>query len=88
MLEQEVTRVKNSEEWRREYMTLEMKIDEEREQAMEKGKELGKEIGDASRIATSIDNLIITLNLTVESACKAIGIQPEEYEEAKRYLNK
>jgi predicted transposase/invertase (TIGR01784 family) len=80
MLEYEVTRVKNSEEWRREYMTLEMKIDEEREQAREEEKNL--------MIATSIDNLIITLNLTVESACKAIGIQPEEYEEAKRYLDK
>jgi predicted transposase/invertase (TIGR01784 family) len=104
MLEQEVTRVKNSEEWRREYMTLEMKIDEEREQAREEGerigrelgeergkeigKEIGKELGNASRIATSIDNLVISLHLTVESACEAIGIQPEEYEEAKRYLDK
>jgi hypothetical protein len=92
MLEQEVTRVKNSEDWRREYMTLEMKIDEEREQAREEGERIGREIGEergnASRIATSIDNLIISLYLTVESACKAIGIQPEEYEEAKRYLDK
>jgi predicted transposase/invertase (TIGR01784 family) len=39
MLEQEVARVKNSEDWRREYMTLEMKIDEEREQAREEGEE-------------------------------------------------
>jgi predicted transposase/invertase (TIGR01784 family) len=84
MLEYEVTRVKNSEDWRREYMTLEMKIDEEREQAREEGEELGN----ASRIATSIDNLIISLHLTVESACEAIGIKPEEYEQAKRYLNK
>jgi predicted transposase/invertase (TIGR01784 family) len=100
MLEQEVTRVKNSEDWRREYMTLEMKIDEEREQAREEGerigrelgeelgKEIGKELGVAQQRVSSIDNLIITLNLTVESACKAIGIQPEEYEEAKRYLDK
>jgi predicted transposase/invertase (TIGR01784 family) len=100
MLEQEVTRIKNSEEWRREYMTLEMKIDEEREQAREEGeragrklgeelgRELGKELGIAQQRVSSIDNLIITLNLTVESACKAIGIQPEEYEEAKKYLDK
>jgi predicted transposase/invertase (TIGR01784 family) len=88
MLEQEVTRVKNSEDWRREYMTLEMKIDEEREQAREEGErigrklgeERGKEIGVAQQRVSSIDNLIITLNITVESACKAIGIQPEEYE--------
>jgi hypothetical protein len=96
MLEQEVTRVKNREKWRREYMTLEMKIDEEREQAREEGErigrelgeERGKEIGVAQQRVSSIDNLIITLNLTVESACQAIGIRPEEYEEAKRYLNK
>jgi hypothetical protein len=86
MVEQEVARVKNSEDWRKEYMTLEMKIDEEREQAREEGErigrelgeERGKEIGVAQQRVSSIDNLIITL----------IGIQPEEYEEAKRYLDK
>jgi hypothetical protein len=88
MLEHEVTRVKNSEEWRREYMTLEMKIDEEREQAREEGEERGKEIGVAQQRVSSIDNLVISLHLTVESACKAIGIQPEEYEEAKKYFEK
>jgi predicted transposase/invertase (TIGR01784 family) len=88
MLEHEVIKVKNSEEWRREYMTLEMKIDEEREQAREEGEERGKEIGVAQQRVSSIDNLVISLHLTVESACKAIGIQPEEYEEAKKYFEK
>jgi predicted transposase/invertase (TIGR01784 family) len=87
MLEQEVTKVKNSSEWRRAYMTLEMKIDEERELAREEGLEKGREAEKNFRIATSIDNLIISLHLTVESACEAIGIQTEEYEAAKRYLS-
>lgn len=44
-LDREVQRVKENKEWRREYMTLQMKLDEVYEEAREAGKEEGHEAG-------------------------------------------
>ena len=48
-LEKEIDAVKASEEWRREYMTLLMRDQENIEKGKEIGKEIGEKLGDLSR---------------------------------------
>lgn len=56
-LEQEVTVVRNNEEWRREYMTLLMRDRENQEI----GKEIGKEIGRMDTLVGLVEDGIITI---------------------------
>lgn len=77
----------NNEELKKEvsYMDgLGMSILEEGiERGIEQGIEEGMERGKAVQIVASVNNLMESLHLTLQDACKALGLQQKDYEKAK-----
>ena len=74
-LETEVRKIRNNERWRRDYMTLEMKLNEEREEAYEEGLEEGRNI----LISLVLDGL-----LTDEQAAERAGLSLDEFQKKKQ----
>lgn len=87
-LAEEVNVVKSDKEWRLKYMTFDMKLKEERilgrEEGIKEGIREGIKTGRIEAQIVSVDNIMKKLSLSLEEACEAVGIQVEEYEEAKR----
>ena len=74
-LETEVRKIRKNERWRRDYMTLEMKLNEEREEAYEEGLEEGRNI----LISLVLDGL-----LTDEQAAERAGLSLDEFQKKKQ----
>ena len=75
-LESEVEDARKNKGWEEEYMTLRMI---EREKFNE---------GKASSLVSSVENLIKNLNLPLEEACSVLGSSVQQYEEAKKIIDK
>ena len=72
----EVIRAKRREDWRREYMTLNILIAREKKKSEEQGRILGT--------TNSIRAIMQTLNYSAEKAMEILKIPKSEYD---RYLN-
>ena len=70
-IENQVYQVKHDSMWRGDYMTLEEHYKIERAEGRAEGR------------VESVDNLVETMGLSVEEACKALKFSVQEYEKAK-----
>ena len=80
----EVIRAKRREDWRREYMTLNILIAREKKKSEEQGRIEGITIGRNEAIINSIRAIMQTLNYSAEKAMEILKIPKSEYD---RYLN-
>ncbi len=62
--------------------------EEGREEGREKGREEGREIGDAVRLADSVRNVMLKLGVSLNEACELIGVTAEQYEAARKLVEK
>ena len=65
---------------------LEKGIQEGLEKGLEKGIQEGLEKGRANQLTLSVSNLMKSMNLSLEEACKVLGIEPSEYERARELV--
>ncbi len=65
---------------------LEKGIQEGMEKGLEKGIQEGLEKGRANQLTLSVSNLMKSMNLSLEEACKVLGIEPSEYERARELV--
>lgn len=56
------------------------------EEGMEKGIEKGMEKGRANQLVISVTNLMKSLSLSLEEACKALNVELSDYEKAKSMM--
>ena len=82
-IDHEVQSARDHKEWRTEYMTLQMKLDEAREEGKEMGIREGKEVG---RLLT-LQDLVNTGVITIEKAAEMMGISKDEFAERVKNLN-
>lgn len=80
-LEENVEKAKGSEEWRSEFMTLAMKLDEEREAGREAGREEGK-LEERRRIFATL-----LQSMSEEEAARISMLSPKEIAQVKRELS-
>lgn len=69
-----VCKARSHEEWRLEYMTLQMRDQENIAR------------GDAIRLVSSVESIMENLNLTTEEACKALNVTLDDYNNAKVFI--
>ncbi|MCI8484470.1 MAG: hypothetical protein HFH41_09035 [Lachnospiraceae bacterium] len=62
---------------------IERGIEQGIERGIEQGIEEGLERGRAVQIVASVNNLMESLHLTLQDACKALGLQQKDYEKAR-----
>ena len=87
-LETEVRKIRNNERWRRDYMTLEMKLNEEREEAYEEGREEGLAEG-LEKGRNILISLVLDGLLTNEQAAERAGLSLDEFQKKKQeYLKR
>ena len=60
------------------------RIREEKAAERAKGIEEGKTEGSNSKLVENLENLMKNMHLTLQEACKALGITEQEYTAAKR----
>lgn len=77
LIESTVVSAKSNVEWRREFMMLDLKIQEECNRALEIGKTEGIEIG-VSRKSCEIFLKLLRSGMDMASARDIVGISPEE----------
>ena len=62
----------------------------ERAKGIEEGKAVGKAVGKAegsnSKLVENLENLMKNMHLTLQEACKALGITEQEYQTAKKQM--
>ncbi len=56
------------------------------QEGLEKGIQEGLEKGRANQLTLSVSNLMKSMNLSLEDACKVLGIEPSEYERARELV--
>ena len=56
------------------------------QEGLEKGIQEGLEKGRANQLTLSVSNLMKSMNLSLEDACKVLGIEPSEYEKARELV--
>ncbi len=56
------------------------------EKGIQEGLEKGLEKGRANQLTLSVSNLMKSMNLSLEEACKVLGIEPSEYERARELV--
>ncbi len=78
-LEEEVTRVKENKEWRREFMTLSMKFQEKLEEGFEKGVEQGIEQGIEQGKLLTLYALVRDNIITVKKASEMANMTEDEF---------
>ena len=54
----------------------------------EEGREEGREIGDAVRLVDSVRNVMMKSDVSLNEACELIGVTTEQYEVARRFVEK
>ena len=80
----EVIRAKRREDWRREYMTLNILIAREKKKSEEQGRIEGRNEGLSIATTNSIRAIMQTLHYSAEKAMEILKIPKSEY---GRYLN-
>ena len=58
-------------------------MEEMRNQSYAEGREEGRAEGRAVNLIQSVENLMKNLEVSLDQACKALGISSEEYRDAK-----
>ncbi len=81
-IESEVVTAKNREEWRREYMTMEMEITRRAQLAREEGRAEGKAEGKAEGIMSTLNMLVQDKILTLAEAAKRANMSVEAFTKA------
>ena len=56
------------------------------QEGLEKGIQEGLEKGRANQLTLSVSNLMKSMNLSLEDACKVLEIEPSEYERARELV--
>ena len=77
-LEKALALMKTDAEWRKQYMTLEMKLFEEREEGRREGLEQGIEQGIEQGKRDAILELLAQNIITAETACDKLDVSSEE----------
>ena len=77
-LEKALDRVKNDEDWRKDYMTYAMKLFEEREEGRREGLEQGIEQGIEQGTRNTILELLTQAIISAQVACDKLGISLED----------
>ena len=59
-----------------------------REEGRQEGRQEGREIGDAVRLVDSVRNVMMKSGVSLNEACDMIGVTAEQYETARKLVEK
>ena len=62
--------------------------EEGRQEGREEGRREGREIGDAVRLVDSVRNVMMKSGVSLNEACDMIGVTAEQYETARKLVEK
>ncbi|MBD5536391.1 MAG: hypothetical protein HDQ99_12180 [Lachnospiraceae bacterium] len=62
--------------------------EEGRQEGREEGRQEGREIGDAVRLVDSVRNVMMKSDVSLNEACELIGVTTEQYEAARKFVEK